>query len=52
MLVSNIFEDRDSTNMRGYKVDALITKLAMNQHRNIVNENEVIDIEENGESLT
>ena len=37
MLVSNFYEDRNSLGTRGYKVDAIITKLAMNQHQDFIN---------------
>lgn len=52
MLVSNFYEDRNSIGTRGYKVDAIITKLAMNQHQDFINNKVIISNNKQNKEVT
>ena len=52
MLVSNFYEDRNSIGTRGYKVDAIITKLAMNQHQDFINNKVIISKNKKNKEVT
>ena len=52
MLVSNFYEDRNSIGTRGYKVDAIITKLAMNQHQDFINNKVIISNNKQDKEVT
>ena len=52
MLVSNFYEVRNSIGTRGYKVDAIITKLAMNQHQDFINNKVIISNNKQNKEVT
>ena len=52
MLVSNFYEDRNSIGTRGYKVDAIITKLAINQHQDFINNKVIISNNKQNKEVT